>query len=605
MVIQSPQLLRSGLGALSVTGILLLIAAAIVSLAGGFETDLLGLPIRATDPMRPFWIGAGLLAGRLLLSRRVGFEAEAHLFQKMLRAPAIAVGLAVLTTCVALSTNYGVAGGADQFGYVSQADLWLAGDLTVEQEWLRGAPWPNALFTAAPLSYRPAASGFAVIPGYAPGLPLMLAGGKMLLGQCGFVAVIAGMTGLLVAATYALGRRLSSPQVGAAAAWLVATSPVVLFMMATPMSDVPAAAMLAMALVGCFHRSNTGAFLGGLSMAVAVLIRPNLAPLVAMIGFWLVVLDRQTATKRARLVRCVLFGLGVAPAAAFLALVNVWLNGSPTSSGYGTLEGFFSSSHILPNVRNYSSWLIESQTPLAVLGLVSLAIPARWLNKKQGLGDVSLLMLMTGGVVALYLPYLVFEAWWFLRFLLPAWPAIAIGTAWLLTNTTGRTYGRVGLALLLLLGGWGLRFAYTHDAFAVGAGDLRYVSAAHVVRDVTTPTSVILSMQHSGSVSYYAQRHVLRYDWIERHRLDSAVDWLNERGHDVYILLEEPELETFRARYAGTKFGALPAGRLIFRQDVGTRVFLFDTRPGPARMPWVITEFVPSARRCCEPQPRP
>lgn len=598
---RSVKFIRVGLIALSIIGSMLLIVGAVVWFSGGFKTDVFGLRVRATDPWRPIWIGLSLFGARVLFRGDLALDTEIRAVRRALRPPVIAAVLAALITCVALGTNYGVAGGADAYGYVSQADLWLARDLTVEQEWVRGAPWPNTLFTAAPLSYRPAASGFAVVPGYAPGLPLLLAGGKMLLGQCGFVAVIATMAGLLVAATYALGRRLATPQVGAAAAWLVATSPVVLFMMASPMSDVPAAAMLAVTLLGCLHRSKKGALLGGLSMAVVILIRPNLTPLVALVGLWLLVLDRQTATWPERVMRSALFGLGLAPAAAVLALVNVSLHGSATSSGYGNLEGFFSTSHILPNLRNYSSWLFESQTPFAVVGLLSLAVPARWLSKKQPLCDVSLLMLMAGGVIATYLPYLVFDAWWFLRFLLPAWPAVAIGTAWLLTDTTGRTYGRVGLTSLLFLGGWGLRFAYIHDAFEVGAGELRYVSAAHVVREVTAPTSVILSMQHSGSVTYYAGRHVLRYDWLETHRLDSAIDWLKERGHDVYILLEEPEMENFRARFAGTRTGSLAEETLIFRQDVGTRVFLFDTRSHLGERPRTITDFVPSARRCCEP----
>ena len=600
---RSTTLTRAALVALSVLGVSLLVAGLAVWLTGGFRTDVFGLRVTATDPLRPVLIGLALIVVRLLFGRVLSPETEIRAVRNAARAPVLAGALSVLITCVALGTNYGVAGGADAYGYVSQADLWLAGDLTVEQEWLRGATWPNALFTGAPLSYRPAASGLAVVPGYAPGLPLLLAGGKMLVGQCGVVAVIAAMAGLLVAATYGIGRRLASPQVGAAAAWLVATSPVVLFMMATPMSDVPAAALSAVALLGCLHRSKKGAVLGGLSMAVVILIRPNLLPLAAVIGLWLLVLDRQTATWRARVVRCALFGLCAAPGAVILALVNASLYGSATTSGYSTLEGFFSTSHILPNLRNYSSWLIESQTPLAVLGLLSLALPVRWLRKKQPLGDVSLLLLMAGGVTALYLPYLVFEAWWFLRFFLPAWPVIAIGTAWLLSNTTGRAYGRVGLTLLLLLGAWGLRFAYTRDAFEVGSGDLRYVSAAHVVRELTTPSSVIVSMQHSGSVNYYAGRRVLRYDWIEAHRLDSTIGWLKERGHDVYLLLEEPEIEAFRSRFAGTEFGGLAEETLIFRQDVGTRVFLFDTRSHLGERPRTITEFVPSARRCCKPGP--
>ncbi|MEO6223599.1 MAG: hypothetical protein ABIP90_10120 [Vicinamibacterales bacterium] len=603
MISRSPNLPRSALVAMSIVGSLLLMVAAGVWLSDGFRTDILGLRIRATDPMRPFWIGTGVLAGRWLLRRKAGFDGERQVLRIVSHAPVVAGGLAVLLTCAAFTTNYGVGGGADSYGYVSQADLWLAGDLTVEQEWLRDAPWPHAIQTATPLGYRPAPSGLAIVPVYAPGLPLLFAGAKMLFGQCGIVAVIALMAGLLAAVTYGIGHRVASAQVGAAAAWLTATSPVILFMVASPMSDVPAAALSAMALLSCLRRSRIAAFLGGLAMAAVILIRPNLAPLVAPIGLWLLAFDRQTTTWPARCARGVLFGLGAAPGVIGIALVNASLYGSATASGYGNIDGFFSASHILPNLRNYALWLCESHTPLLLIGVVALILPSRWVAKAHRVGDASLLVLMTAGVTALYLPYQVFDQWWYLRFFLPAWPALAVGTAWIFTNNSGRTYGRTGLAVVLFVGAWGLGFGLRHSAFQVGWGDLRYVSAAHVVREITSPASVILSMQHSGSVRYYGGRRSLRYDWLEPRRFDEAIRWLRSRGHDVYILLEDWEIEGFRRRVTGTEFGGLGEQTVLFRQDVGTRVQLYDTRAHSGERPQTITDFVPSARRCCEPTP--
>lgn len=590
--------------ALTLAGLAFLIAGAVIWLSGGFNLELFDIRLRATDPLRPVVFGAVLLAIRALLFGKVSFDAEAQLVRRIVRPPVIAGNLVVLTTCTAMVINYGVAGGSDAYGYVSQADRWLAGDLTVEYDWIRDAPWPKRQLSATPLAYRPSPTGgdFSV-PSYAPGLPLMFAGAKLLFGQCGIVMVIALMAGLLVAMTYAIGSRVASPQTGAGAAWLVATCPVVIFMMAMPMSDIPAAAMCAAAVLSSLHRSKSGAFFAGLAMGVATVIRPNLAPLIVVLGLWMLVLDRRSLTWRKRINRCALFGLGVAPGAVFLASFNASLYESAFTSGYGNLEGFFSASYILPNLRNYSVWLASTQTPLVLLGLVALAIPPRWLAKRQGIGDAGLLIAMAAGLLALYLPYTVYGAWWFLRFLLPAWPAFAIGTAWLLTNATGRTYSRLGLVVVLFTGGWGLSYAATHEAFRVGWGELRYVSAAHVVRDMTAPGSVILSMQHSGTLTYYGGRHTLRYDWIEPQRLESVILWLEERGHDVYILLEEGETAGFRERFKDTPYGALDETALIFRQDVGTRVLLFDTRSHKGEMPRTITDFVQSVHRCPSPQP--
>lgn len=601
MTHRSGNIARAALVAMSIISVLLVIASVLVWSAGGFRTEAFGLRVQATDPLRPIWLAVALIVVRVVGLSFVGFDAEVGALRRFLRAPMIAAALAALITLTTLVTNHGVGGGADSYGYVSQAALWLDGDLTVDQEWLRDTPWPHALRSAAPLGYRPAVTGLAIVPVYPPGLPLLLAGGRLFFGPCGLAVVIAAMAGLLVGATYGIGRRLASPQVGAAAAWLVATCPVLLFMMASPMSDVPAAALFAVAIYACLRPSRTGAFVAGLSLAGVILIRPNLAPLAACIGFWLLFLDRQTPAWRTRVERSAVFAAGVVPGLLGMALFNAGLYGSVSASGYGTIDGFFAASHILPNISNYSSWLFQSQTPLMALGALALAVPAQRIAKSHGVTSASLLLIVLAGLLAIYLPYMVFDRWWYLRFFLPAWPLLAIGAAWLLTNSTGRTFAPAGLAALLLVGGWGLRFANENAAFAVGWGDLRYVSAAHVVREMTAPSSVILSMQHSGSVKYYGGRQSLRYDFIEPHRLESVVQWLRERDRDVYVLLEEWEIPAFRQRFKDRPYGALLDDQLIFRQDVGTRVFLFDTRSHAGESVRAISAFVPSAGRCCGP----
>jgi hypothetical protein len=356
-------------------------------------------------------------------------------------------------------------------------------------------------------------------------------------------------------------------------------------------------------VLGCLSRTKRGALLAGLAMAAVILIRPNLTPLAAVFGVWLLVLDRRTPNWPRRIIRSVMFGLGAGTGVVFLASFNASLYEGPAASGYGSLEGFFSVSHILPNLSHYPLWLAASQTPLALVGLAALVMPARWFGKRQGIDDASLLVLLAAGVAALYLLYTPYGAWWYLRFFLPAWPAVAIGTAWLCADAGGRGYRRWGLAALLVVGAWGLEYARRNDAFRVGWGDLRYVSAAHIVRDLTAPGSVILSMQHSGSVTYYGGRRSMRYDWIEPYRLESTIEWLRARGHDVYILLDEGEVDAFRARFRGMPYGALAEETLMVQQEVGTRVLLYDTRSHVGEMRRRINEFVPSARRCATPHP--
>ena len=90
---------------------------------------------------------------------------------------------------------------------------------------------------------------------------------------------------LLVWITFAIGRRLVSDAVGLAAAWLVATSPAVLAMLVSPMSDVPAAAFWAVAMYFTLGSSSRSALMAGLAASAAILIRPNLAPLAAILVY--------------------------------------------------------------------------------------------------------------------------------------------------------------------------------------------------------------------------------------------------------------------------------------------------------------------------------
>ena len=199
----------------------------------------------------------------------------------------IAAALAAIVIGTGLVWNTRVAAGADAYGYVSQADLWLRGDLHIDQSFGASVPWPLARWTFTPLGYRPEPDGYRIVPQYSPGLPLLMAAFKAIAGQCAIFWVVPICGGVLVGATYAIGRRLGRPIVGVAAAWLVATSPTVLFMLMAPMSDVPAAAAWAVSVACALGQTPLAAFSAGVAAAVAILIRPNLAPIAGIIFLWL------------------------------------------------------------------------------------------------------------------------------------------------------------------------------------------------------------------------------------------------------------------------------------------------------------------------------
>ena len=62
----------------------------------------------------------------------------------------------------------------------------------------------------------------------------------------------------------------------------------------------------------------------------------------------------------------------------------------------------------------------------------------------------------------------------------------------------------------------------------------RHVRAAAEVASRTPERAVVLSVQHSGSVRYYANRITLRYDWLPPDQLDTAVRDLTAKGYQPY-----------------------------------------------------------------------
>src|SRR2546425_582239 len=155
---------------------------------------------------------------------------------------AVLLALAVLWVGVRWGST--TAGGSDSYGYVSQAGLWRQGTLTIRQDIVHESPWPNARWTWMPLGYIPAAdSSDGIVPSYAPGLPLLMALAQIVGGYCAAFFVVPICGALTVWSTYELGRRVfGRSAVSLGAALLVAASPVFLFQLMIPMSDVPVTA---------------------------------------------------------------------------------------------------------------------------------------------------------------------------------------------------------------------------------------------------------------------------------------------------------------------------------------------------------------------------
>ena len=263
-----------------------------------------------------------------------------------------------------------------------------------------------------------------------------------------------------------------------------------------------------------------------------------------------------------------------------VALVNRHLYGSPFESGYGSLRDNFHLSRVRLNFPNYFGWLIETQTPIVLAGAAAICVPIARLwpgaRDRRMLGPIALFV---AGLWLMYCSYLVFDVWWYLRFLLPSSPFLMIGVGAvaiaLMRSRSPGTMVAIG-GLLVALGVFQFKVGVDRGAFRTWRGERRYVSAAKLVRTTTDDNSVVLSMQYSGSLRYYAGRMTLRYDILDADWLDRAVEWLSARGVHPYLLVDEWEIPEFERRFAGSATAARIRGNPLFVYKGPDQVFLFD-----------------------------
>jgi hypothetical protein len=360
--------------------------------------------------------------------------------------------------------------------------------------------------------------------------------------------------GLLVWLTFLLGRRLFGSFAGFAGAVLVATSPVFLFQLVWPMADITAAVLWTLALL-LLLRPRPGTLVAGLVVSLAILVRPNLVPAAGVLAVWAASRGGGRGSwSPAALQPVLLFVAGMLPGIVGTALLNAHLYGSPLQSGYGSLASLYSPAFVLPNLSNYGGWLVEKHTPIVLLALLPLAWPraASWRRPEARLR--AMLAALTAVFWLSYLFYYVFEAWWFLRFLLPTWPVMMVLAAAALERFGRRLLGSFALPVVALvvvaLGARGFLLD-REGILGLFIGEHRYVAVAKYVAEHTEPGAVILSMQHSGSLRYYGSRLTLRYDMIPPEWLDRALAFLQETGRRPYLVLEDWEHELFQQRFAG------------------------------------------------------
>lgn len=543
--------IRYGAGRLAVAGAALAAAwAAVTVLCGGFSVHAGAIAVSSRDPLRPLLLAIVLTAlGRVLL-RAPEFRLAVRGFTgDRDQLPArIACAAAVAVAVASIAWNTRAVGGSDSSCYVLQAEAFSHGQLTLTDPLSRVLPdSPSAMF--APAGFVPSRiAPFAAVPICGPGLALIMTAVSFA-GRDAVFLVVPAFAAAAVWITFVAGRRVDDAVTGATAAVLLATSPIFLYQSVQPMSDVPAAALwlAALALLSGSANQDWRRFAAGICASAAVLVRPNIAvivvPLLALLR------DRRAF---------LFFAAGAIPGAAAMAWLNAARYGSPLTSGYGSTDVLFSLAHIGPNLARYPRWLLETETLF-----VAAAAVAPWWAWRYRRSSARVVLVLVSAVVltlATYLAYTVFNDWWYIRFLLPALPAVFIlSVAVCLEPARRHPRARAGAAIGLAaaLGAWHLHVARTHLVFDLQGLESRFAIAGRYAARALPETAVVFAVQQSGSVRYYAGRSTIAWDAIPADALDRTIAALGRAGRPVFLVLEDDEASRFRARFGGERLGAL------------------------------------------------
>jgi hypothetical protein len=195
-----------------------------------------------------------------------------------------------------------------------------------------------------------------------------------------------------------------------------------------------------------------------------------------------------------------------------------------------------------------------------------------------------------------YLFYVPFDAWWYLRFYLPAYPPMLVLTVIGLRQLTARLPGArrtlavAGVLAIVLVAR--IHRAHEYDVFHVWESGASYTSVADYIRRELPRNALILTVQHSGSVRYYAHRLTVRWDFIGAEWWPRALELFRSLGYRPYLLVspfEEAQLrQQLRLGPAADAPGSIVALSPAPFNDVLYDPWRESSGP-PRRMPRVVS----------------
>jgi hypothetical protein len=331
-----------------------------------------------------------IFAGGMMLSKKIRNIA--------FYTAAAAALIAILYIYATFSQQY--VGGSDWYGYYQQSLLLKNGNVALETA-LPASKYP----AIAPLSFY-AVNG-KVVGQYPPGFPLLMAAaGSAFAGLEFYVNPALGVLSVILMFLAILSLTGNDKWTAGLFALLWAFFPLTVYGSTYVMSDLPAAFFI---LLAFYLLKIKKPIPSALALAFSLAVRPTNVLFCAV--FLPLVYKELNVKQRWQ------YGAWFGAAGSLYAIYNWLVYGAPWKTGYLDLSNNLSTSFFARNLGFYSGETLLQFTPLLAL----LALIALWKKEKHALF-----------LAAWFLAFLIFycfwasmyEIWWWLRFLLPGFPAL-------------------------------------------------------------------------------------------------------------------------------------------------------------------------------------
>ncbi|MCX6948527.1 MAG: glycosyltransferase family 39 protein [Opitutae bacterium] len=422
------------------------------------------------------------------------------------------------------------AGGSDSSGYLTSARLLAQGQFFAP---VRSLPEHSSVafgtMAFQPLGLRLHPTGDSLVPTYPIGLPLHLGAAAQIVGW-DYTVIAVNLLSILASGglLWTLARQLGlSPLWSAAGVLWLWLCPVFIFSALQPMSDLLALAW-SLAVLSSVLRVRDDWRWGiacGAALSLAVLVRPTSALLVFPV---LIALGFQWRAYLA-------VGAGGLPGAALFAFYNWKVYGSPLVTGYGEVWSAFGRDYFVPNLLQFARWIPVLFSPLIIAALAAPFLPTARL---RGYKMLAIWFVTLVGFYGFY--YCAGETWWYLRFILPAFPALILAALSALAATekklrlTPKTTAVAAAALLAISAAWQIRAIQRLDVMTLEQRERSYPDSARWAQTHLPANAAVFCMQTSGALFYYSNFLVIRWD---QDPSDSLLNSLAAQKRPIYAAL--------------------------------------------------------------------